>query len=133
MTNQKADTDNYLGPFLLMVLSLLFVFAFSGNSTTRPSGSSQHELTSGDYSKKADAVIADAIQLTFFQQSCVQAFIKKNFSMFDEHLKINVDNRRIAHNIIWVQENGLSITPLPTWRFYYHLSPADSEDLPDLS
>jgi hypothetical protein len=132
MVNNKENTINYSGTFLLIVLCLFFISAFADKSANQAFSSTQYGFISDLRTNPAKAVIVDAIHLPSLQKSCLSLLYNANFYLVKEGLKIVTDDRKIAQSIIALHKTRLKIKPLSVFKFYYHLLSADAEELPFL-
>ena len=129
MKDLQENVTNYLGRALFVVLFFLLLGTFSDN-TFKPSSfpvkiQSIAELHS-------DCVIADAGQLPLFQKNWVSFGPKTSFQRFTSAFKSFIYNRTITQRFIVVQKSELSIKPPSYFRFYLHLFPKDSDEVPIL-
>jgi len=106
MENQKNDTDNYLGSFIIMVLLLLFVI--SDKSNNHSSLPLKAEVASG-YIQYNPCDIIPANRIPSIQMISLNIIIKSNLVLYTNHNRIFADNRKTAQTIILLQKTRHSI------------------------
>jgi len=129
MINQREDITDFLGRTLFVVLFFLIMVLFSGQSVRQThlpvNVQSMTELP-------ASSVMADAIQLPFFQKNQVLFEDKMSFQLYNATFKRFADNRVITQRYISLRQTEFLIKPLTECRFYYHLFPKDTSEVPIL-
>lgn len=137
MENCKDYPDQSFGTILFMTLFLICALAFSNKSSCQDKDSlpysSQYELVFSNNSFNENAIIFDAVPVTIFTRTLVCVLHNTSLNLFDLQYQISGYNRRIAQNIISLQEARLSIEPVPLLRFCFHLPLSENKDLPVLS
>jgi hypothetical protein len=130
MIRQRADTDNYVGITVFLLLFFFMICAVSGNSDTA-AGRTHHYISVSVLHSQISA-LNDAQQAPV-QKNVIRVLEKTNFKVFSDCNRIVADNRLIHHNILFLQKTELLIKPVVLHRFYflYHVHAAD--DLPVLS
>jgi len=129
MINQREDITDYLGRALFVVLFFLLMVAFSDQSVKQTSEPVSVQLVADLH---ANSVIADAIQLPSFQKSWVSVDDKTSFQLFNANFKRFTDNRTITQRFISLRRTELLIKPATYYRFYYHLFPKNTDEVPIL-
>jgi hypothetical protein len=137
MRSNEEEISNNLVTILFIVFSFFFAFSSFNKSDYQTSNtfpySLQYELETGYYSNHFSAVIVDCFQITPVLKSCMDVLSGSNLNMCNQHFRISGDNRKIAQSIKLFQKTRLTVEPLPVWRFYFHFTSTDTEDLPVLS
>jgi hypothetical protein len=137
MKYEEGDINKNFGVILFVILISLFAFTFEGTSNQNASGSAyyslQYDLASGYCTGQSDAVISDTPQLSFVVKDCGCSLSGTDLNLFHLQYSISEYNRKIVQNIISVQKTRLSIEPFSVWKYSFHLSSGEKEDLPVLS
>jgi hypothetical protein len=129
MLLQKKHKINYLGFSILIVLFLLFAFAFY-EILIEPSNKVFHyELSSAS----SNAVFLNKIQQPPINNSWLPQLSNSNFKVITERIKLLTNNRLVIQRINFLQKIELSIILFKPPGFYYHYHLRDTEDLPILS
>jgi hypothetical protein len=129
MLLQKKHKINYLGFSILIVLFLLFAFAFY-KILIEPSNKVFHyELSSAS----SNAVFLNKIQQPPINNSWLPQLSNSNFKVITERIKLLTNNRLVIQRINFLQKIELSIILFKPPGFYYHYHLRDTEDLPILS
>lgn len=129
MINQRENITNYLGRALFVVLFFLLMVAFSDQSAKQTNFPVKILSITESH---ASSVIANAIQLPLFQKNWVSVVDKMSFRHFNATFKRFADNRTITQRFISLHQTELLIKPLTNCRFYYHLFPKDTGEVPIL-
>jgi len=129
MINRKEDITNYLGRALFVVLFFLLMVAFSDHSVK---SSSEPIKAQSVTELSANLAATDAVQLPLFQKNQASLVDKMSFRLFNATFKRLADNRTITQRFIYLQQTELLIKPPTTCRFYYHLFPKDTGEVPIL-
>jgi hypothetical protein len=129
MINQREDITNYLGRTLFVVLFFLVMAVFSDRPVSQTHLSVKVQSVA---ELPANSVIADAIQLPLFQKNLVSFEDKMSFQLYNATFKRFADNRTITQSFVSLRQTEFLIKPLTECRFYYHLFPKDTCEVPIL-
>jgi hypothetical protein len=129
MIRQNKHKIKYLGLTILIVLCFLFAFTFFESLIEPTNKTLHHELAS----VQSSAIILNKIQQPSLNKNWAPKFDNSNFRLFNEHIKLVINNRLINQKIIVLQKVELSIIVIKPPGFYFHYLRRNTEDLPILS
>lgn len=129
MIRRNKHKINYLGLTILIVLFFLFAFTFYESLIKPTNKALQHELVS----VQSSAIALNKIQQPSLNKNWAPKFDNSNFRLFNEHVKLLINNRLINQKNIVLQKVELSIVVIKPPRFYFFYFHRNTEDLPILS
>ena len=129
MKEERENRINYLGRALFVVLFFLFMIVFSDQSVKQRHLPVKVQTMT---ELPGNSVIADAIQLPLFQKNCVSFEDKMSFQLYNATFKRFDDNRVITQRFVSLRQTEFLIKPFTKSRFYYHLFPKDTGEVPIL-
>lgn len=129
MIFKKGDIISSLGTAIIIVFFMLIFSSFSDKPITPTDRSSRYELKTGFHSDQDEAIISEAVRLPSVQKSSVLLF----HNIFNDTYKVISNDKTITQGFIELQKTLLTIKPITSCRFYYHLFTKDADDLPVLS
>lgn len=133
----KEDTIQNSGTIIFVILCFLLVLTFSGNIGNPDSSSahysSQQGLEFGDISSRHTVILCDAISLPDLYKFCDHTLNSTSRIPLSNQNKLSDCNRKIAQNLIQVQNIRLSIEPVIPMRLFIPLPSNKDDDLPVLN
>jgi len=133
MTDRKEVIIQNLGKALFLVLFLIVCASVSGSSEKLTYNDAQYEVLTGLHSSPVKAIIAEFIQMPVYHKSLMTSIDNTGFTFCNIKFKLTIVNRNIAQQIISIEKTSLSLKPLSSCRFYYHVFSKDDKKLPALS
>jgi hypothetical protein len=133
VSNQVEDTSINLRICLLLISFLLFACAASersGSESVSISPYSSHETSVFVSPDRTDAVAADYIQVQASPEVSLNILHNSNLNFFNPAYKTEGCTREINRSIASSAKRYLEIKQIPLLRYYYHISPPDSRELP---
>ena len=129
MIRKNKHKINYLGLTILIVLFFLFAFTFYESLINPTNKALKNELVS----VQSSAIALNKIQQPSLNKNWTPKFDNSNFRLFNEHIKLLINNRLINQKIIVLQKVELSALVIKPPGFYFFYFHKNTEDLPILS
>jgi|APIni6443716594_1056825.scaffolds.fasta_scaffold598864_1 hypothetical protein len=137
MEQVKGDTNQNIGTVFFIILFLLFILAFSGNSEYHVSSSSGYhlhdELVSENFSIHTDATVFNAVIIPDLYKACLLTLRNTVPELNSSQYIITCFNQRTTQDFIAIQKTMLEIKPLLLRRLNYPHYLCEKEVLPVLS
>jgi|WetSurMetagenome_2_1015567.scaffolds.fasta_scaffold41150_2 hypothetical protein len=129
MSRRNKHKTSYLGLTILIVLSFLFTFNIYESFINPTNKALNHELVS----IQSSAIAINEIQQLSLNKNWTPKFDNSNFRIFNEHIKLLINNRLINQKLIVLQQVELSALVIKPPGFYFFYFHRNTEDLPLLS
>lgn len=129
MIRRNKHNINYLALTILVVLFFLFAFTYYESLIKTSNKALTHELVS----VQSGVTAINKIQQPSLNKNWIPKFDNSNFRLFNEHIKLLINNRLINQKIIVLQKVELSIVVINPPGFYFSYFHRNTEDLPGLS
>jgi hypothetical protein len=129
MSRRNKHKTSYLGLTILIVLFFLFAFTFYESLIKPTNKALKHELVS----VQSSAIALNTIQQPSLNKNWTPKYDNSNFRIFNEHIKLLINNRLINQKLIVLQQVELSALVIKPPGFYFFYFHRNTEDLPLLS
>lgn len=129
MIRRNKHKTSYLGLTILIVLFFLFAVTLYETFINPTNKALTHELAS----VQASSIAINKIQPISLNKNWTPKFDNSNFKIFNEHIKLLINNRLINQKLIVLQQVELSALVIKPPGFYFFYFHRNTEDLPLLS
>ncbi|MBB3187665.1 hypothetical protein [Microbacter margulisiae] len=132
MQKDGENMMHFIERMVLMALFLLFVVAFS-NKSEAASSTHQQAITQNIHPDQVNALVVNSAQLPSFFPKAIKIVDQLHLNLSDWEMICQADNQKASH-VVTVLQNERRLIPFSlVYRFYNHLFPKESGEVPILS